>query len=574
MKILVVVTEGRRPEKTQSTTSSVLSTKTEGQKGGDSMGAEAFCLLLLAFLALQHIPVVDGLKIKVMAFNIFYGGTSLNLTDRDYCHPIHGCPQDLKQIARAVEVAQADVVCFCETDGNTETIASVLGWPYFCPRTHTVSKFPLWDPPVDQDWPAVFVEVEPQKVILVSTMHALSTPYGPYMVHDGYPRESVLQLETDFRLPRVQSAASTLIRIAEMYDDCPAILAGDFNCPSYLDWTPEAVAQRNLSYPMPWPISVMLQNCSFSDSFRAVRSNPITDPGFTWTSGGPEGNGPDEVFDRVDYVYTRGSIRVLSSKVVGENGPYSDLILDPWPSDHRGLVSELAVDPVPMPELVRVSSRNVKVGDSVWVDFQCNFPPCKVFVTQVSGKDRVIVAKFTTSHEQINTSSFQPGTYDVILVSNQGETKNTFWLYPTADGDRVILSIKDEIVSGVPFAVQFSNAPGMLLDLIGIFSPKDNSTPVVYQYTGGRVEGSVSFAPPFYNEYNNPLWPLPADKYVVQFMLDDSLYIDAGKDLYIQVEVVSGDRMSILQIFLWNCIRLVVLGMVLWILILISRRRS
>ena len=86
-------------------------------------------------------------------------------------------------------------------------------------------------------------------------------------------------------------------------------------------------------------------NAGLRDSYRAVHPDPVTIPGFTWTPGGPEGD-PHEVHDRIDWVLSAGPSTALESTVVGEaSGPDVGIGFDPWPTDHRGVVSTFRVTP-------------------------------------------------------------------------------------------------------------------------------------------------------------------------------------------------------------------------------------
>lgn len=66
------------------------------------------------------------------------------------------------------------------------------------------------------------------------------------------------------------------------------IIGGDFNEPSYLDWTEET---KNLSdhqgLVIPWTVSVMLAANGYIDAYREKYPNPVTHPGFTYPSDNP-----------------------------------------------------------------------------------------------------------------------------------------------------------------------------------------------------------------------------------------------------------------------------------------------
>lgn len=78
-------------------------------------------------------------------------------------------------------------------------------------------------------------------------------------------------------------------------------------------------------------------------------------PGYTWTPGYPPPElTDDEVFDRIDQIYVDGPVRTLRSKVVGENRRNAQIVVRPWGSDHRSVVSTLRVRPLD-PATTRIS---------------------------------------------------------------------------------------------------------------------------------------------------------------------------------------------------------------------------
>ncbi len=132
----------------------------------------------------------------------------------------------------------------------------------------------------------------------------------------------------------------------------PVFLTGDFNSPSHLDWTPAVDAVREeVRYPVVWPVSAALADAGFRDSYREVHPDPVAVPGFTWTPPGTLESVPDEVHDRIDWVLVQGPAETLATQLVGEaGGPDVDIERDPYPTDHRGVVSTFrveAADPAP-----------------------------------------------------------------------------------------------------------------------------------------------------------------------------------------------------------------------------------
>src|SRR6187551_1932247 len=127
--------------------------------------------------------------LKVMSFNIFYGGDELNLQTRQFCKDPAGCPETLDQVVAAIRASGADVVGLQESTMNTRTIAEKLGWNY-SERTSVISRYSIIDPPGARGL-YVFVEPEPGKVVAMANTHLPADPYGPYEARDGATRNEV-----------------------------------------------------------------------------------------------------------------------------------------------------------------------------------------------------------------------------------------------------------------------------------------------------------------------------------------------------------------------------------------------
>ena len=62
-------------------------------------------------------------------------------------------------------------------------------------------------------------------------------------------------------------------------------------------------------------------------------------PGYTWTPVSKPDN-PKDHHDRIDFVYFRGKhIEVKNVSIVGENKKNADIVVSPYPSDHRAMVA-------------------------------------------------------------------------------------------------------------------------------------------------------------------------------------------------------------------------------------------
>ncbi|MFI6597613.1 endonuclease/exonuclease/phosphatase family protein [Nonomuraea sp. NPDC050536] len=108
--------------------------------------------------------------------------------------------------------------------------------------------------------------------------------------------------------------------------DRPAILAGDFNTVSHLDWG-DVVEGR---------VTREVQQAGFQDVYRSLRPDVLTDPGGSWDVL--------KRFDgayRIDYLFTRGAIDPVATWMLGERAP-GDPPQDFF-SDHAALIADLRI---------------------------------------------------------------------------------------------------------------------------------------------------------------------------------------------------------------------------------------
>lgn len=60
------------------------------------------------------------------------------------------------------------------------------------------------------------------------------------------------------------------------------IITGDFNEPSFLDWTENKVDNGMVPFAVEWPTSKLLYEVGFKDSFRVKYPDEVENPGMTW----------------------------------------------------------------------------------------------------------------------------------------------------------------------------------------------------------------------------------------------------------------------------------------------------
>ena len=472
-----------------------------------------------------------ALELKVMSLNMFYGGDDLDTSTGGFCAVPNGCTDNLRRIEQMILATGADVVGTQEAERNDSRVARAMGW-YASDRAHVISRYPIIDPP-HGNGVYVFVETSPGRVVAVANVHMPSDPYGPFLVRDGGNAAQLTKLEDTVRLPAIQTQLRVLPALAAR--GIPVFLTGDFNSPSYLDWTPAVAAVRpDVHFPFVWPVSKALADAGMRDSYREVYPDPVAVPGFTWTPGSPEAD-PHEVFDRIDWVLHAGPSKALASTIVGETGGADvGYGFTPYPSDHRGVLSTFAVHPAVSPVLVAVSTRRLYSGDPLTVAFHAPGRAGERVGLVRHGGSTVLRAVSTGAGAPadgsvvLSTVGLGTGRYDAVLVSTGGRvlsTSTSLWAYPQGTKPSVSTDRSTYRV-GQPIGVSWAAAPGMALDWIGVFrcypgGCAGNGGYLLYWYTSTRVQGRGVIGPGKATQDGNESWPLPAGEYVVRLLPDD-----------------------------------------------------
>ncbi|WP_432022615.1 protein kinase domain-containing protein [Streptomyces parvus] len=236
-------------------------------------------------------------------------------------------------LAREIRSAGADVVALQETDASlTSRIATKLGWRHRTdsgtPGLDLVSRRPLQehDSFFDEESGAQAVAARVDGVWVYS-VRLDPQAYGPY--NACFDEDSYEDIYADEETRRVQAEA-----VARWTGASPAIVAGDFNSPSHLDWT-EDTRNRHCASVIEWPATKVFEDQGFEDSFREMHPDPAGDRGETWSTVWKRNTGHDdhpEPQDRIDFILHRGdATRTLVSRTVGDGRG--------WPSDHRAVLT-------------------------------------------------------------------------------------------------------------------------------------------------------------------------------------------------------------------------------------------
>jgi endonuclease/exonuclease/phosphatase family metal-dependent hydrolase len=466
------------------------------------------CLIgMLPLMAGAQGDPMQPTELRIMTFNIWVGGELV----------------DFGKVIEAIRTANADIVGLQEPGGNTARIAQALGWQHISERMHIISRFPLIDPP-DGDGIYIFAQIRPGQVIALSNLHLPSDPYGPYLVRDGEPLDVVLANEQETRMPALQPFLDVLPGLAAQ--GFPVLLTGDFNTPSHLDWTEQMVGViPHLRFPVAWPVTLALEEAGFIDAYRAAHPNPAAKIGMTWTPGYPVPRlRADEVVDRIDHIYAAGDVVVIDAQIVGERGGRDvEIEIDPYPSDHRGVVATVLVTPAAPPLLVAVKDRAITQGDEIVVRYVAPDGEYsdRIIILPAGGSvtEDAILSLPPMEADFYGAVTFgshllAPGAYEAALVAAGDEelARSEFWV--TAPGAvPAVRTTQETYTPGEPVVVEWENMPVNRYDWIGIYpaGESDLYNYLGFLYTDARSSGSVTFEG----------LELEAGDYEVRLMRDD-----------------------------------------------------
>jgi len=465
--------------------------------------AGAWFALALALSAHGPAAAAEAVTLRVMSFNVWYGGEQVSL----------------EKIGAAIRAADPDIVGVQEADRNLHRIAEVAGMPFVDERRRLLSRWPIFDSgsgirtatgaspysttALDQDALHAWVMVRPGKVVAVSNVHLSS----------GSDEDAIRLAEA--------GPLAALARLAA--DGTPVFLTGDFNSTSHLDRTAGAAADE--------AVTRLLATAGWRDSYRDAHPDAAARPGYTFTPGAPHSvTKPDRTRIRIDYVFTAGRSETLASQVVGEiEGPVTDIAVFPWPSDHRAVVSTFRVVPIDAPPLVAATPRRVQEGDTVslraWDPFG---PGWTALVVRRGGEPQeALTGVRDMPHDwqimiPVSTIGLAPGDYDALLVGEDGAVlRRAAFTVGTAGARPEVEAITPTVKQGDRVRVRWRHSPGELRDWIGVYraGETDVSRYLGFVYTEAAFAGEAGFLPGPGGE------PLAPGAYELRLMHDESYVV-------------------------------------------------
>jgi exonuclease III len=267
-------------------------------------------------------------SIQVMTWNIWHGG--LHGTKAD------GFKKDTANTVNVYKVLQqekADVLLMQETYCCGMEIAQQAGYPYSIRASSNLSihsKYPIIDSlevfkPFNAH--AAVIDVDGQPLLFVNIwLHYLPDSF------EGIKKlmpDSLIANEGPTRLKEITAIMKALDSLEKKLK-MPVVMGGDFNSPSHLDWV-ESTQEFHYGKVVQWPVSKLMLEHGYTDSFREAHPDPTQTLEGTWGYLSPR----DIISDRIDFVYYKGqNLKTLSSKIVMED-PEGGF----FNSDHRAVLT-------------------------------------------------------------------------------------------------------------------------------------------------------------------------------------------------------------------------------------------
>ena len=268
---------------------------------------------LLLLIPLSLLLAAPGLAeendpLRVLVWNAWRGGNE-----------VEAGPEKVLQVIRDVE---PDLVLMQESydiDGDRPTlgrwIAEQLGWqvhqaesPHLCILTPMKIEATFFH----DNWHGLGVRITDaaQRTFVAWSIWLDYRAYITYELRDR-PEQSDEELlaAEDVRSTRLQEAKALVTHLkdaGQLELEVPLLVGGDWNNPSHLDWTVDTTRVFRTRRALPLPVSTLMQEEGFTDTFRAVHPNPVQRPGLTWSPMfRVNSEGKAQGFERIDRLYLK-----------------------------------------------------------------------------------------------------------------------------------------------------------------------------------------------------------------------------------------------------------------------------
>jgi exodeoxyribonuclease III len=310
----------------------------------------ALALLVASALA----PQAFATDLTIMSYNIWGGGANEKKPVDETVAVIKAVNADVIGIQETRLESDPCTADVCPPVGESVAakIAAALGYHYY---DQTASNDALWANAILSRYPitgkatkndtGVTLDVGGRKV-QVFNIHLDDSPYQPYQLlnieYGDAPFVKTADEAIKFARDTRQGGLKLLFAdMDEAGEADAAFVFGDFNEPSHSDWTDAAVKAGHQPLAVEWPTVKAIEEKGFVDTYRKVFPDVAAKPAFTWTPTS-EPTATDDHHDRIDFALAKAQkLEVLAAGIVGEKAPQADLVVTPWPSDHRATFAKV-----------------------------------------------------------------------------------------------------------------------------------------------------------------------------------------------------------------------------------------
>ncbi len=311
-------------------------------------------VLMLLILACSQGCLAET-RLTVMSFNAWGAGSNAGLGIDQTVAVIRAVNPDIIGLQEIrPESAQCDAEdCPAGTASLAPQLAAALGYELL---EQLQDNEVLWANAILSRYPiktatpgglGARIAVDGREVLLFN-IHATDFPYQPFQLLSIPYGDAAFLSTAEEAIAAASAARQGALKLlkADLQAAGTAdltLITGDFNEPSFRDWTAEAAASGIHPLEVAWPFSRALEELGFIDVFRQIHPDPLLKPGFTWSPNITADTRNDHR-DRIDFIFARGvGITLNSAHIVGEPGVWSDIVVDPYPSDHRAVIATITL---------------------------------------------------------------------------------------------------------------------------------------------------------------------------------------------------------------------------------------
>ena len=241
-------------------------------------------------------------RLTVLEWNIWHAG-----------HLKTYGPEACESTIGILRKSGADVILMVETYGSSAQVADSLGFYHrlISDNLSIYSRYPIVKTYTFPDSISTFnfggveIDMDGTPVRLFDTwIHYL--PDARLAPVDLSEEEIIAWENSGTRDEETRAILTVLRPMIAQSDSIPLIMGGDFNSHSHLDWTDSTKNMyKHGGAVVNWPVSRMMYQAGFSDSFREINPDPAKNIGTTWLTEADSLETPDRS-DRIDFIYYTG----------------------------------------------------------------------------------------------------------------------------------------------------------------------------------------------------------------------------------------------------------------------------